>query len=179
MKNILLIIILVFGCGDVSQPKPRGKLSLNYKKPDYKLNDLANQFNFQYNSDAKINIGPNGQSLFYPKLKATLYLSYSPIKNNLDSLLNDAYKLPSKHLRKAHEIPERIFINKEKRVYGSMFNIVGDAASQIQFFLTDSSHNFLIGALYFYAKPNYDSIFPAVKHIERDIVQLIETLEWN
>ena len=75
MKNILLIIILVFGCGDVSQPKPRGKLSLNYKKPDYKLNDLANQFNFQYNSDAKINIAPNGQSLFYPKLKATLYLS--------------------------------------------------------------------------------------------------------
>jgi gliding motility-associated lipoprotein GldD len=179
MKKNLLIIILVFGCADVSQPKPRGKLSLNYTKPNYKLNDLANQFNFQYNSDAKINIAPNGQSLFYPKLNATLYLSYSPIKNNLDSLLNDAYKLPSKHLRKAYEIPERIFINKEKRVYGTMFNVVGDAASQIQFFLTDSSYNFLIGALYFYAKPNYDSIFPAVKHIERDIVQLIETLEWN
>ena len=60
-----------------------------------------------------------------------------------------------------------------------MFNIIGDAASQIQFFLTDSSYNFLIGSLYFYAKPNYDSILPAVKYVERDIVKLIETLEWN
>ena len=69
-------------------------------------------------------------------MKATLYLSYSVIKNNLDSLLNDAYKLPSKHLRKAKEIPERTFINQEKKVYGTMFNVIGDAASQIQFFLT-------------------------------------------
>ena len=60
-----------------------------------------------------------------------------------------------------------------------MFNVVGDAASQIQFFLTDSTHNFLIGSLYFYAKPNYDSILPALKYIEKDIIKLIETLEWD
>ena len=94
-------------------------------------------------------------------------------------MLNDAYKLPTKHIRKAQEIPERIFINQKKKVYGTMFNVVGNAASQIQFFLTDSSYNFLIGSLYFYVKPNYDSLLPAVKYIERDIIKLVETLEWD
>ena len=60
-----------------------------------------------------------------------------------------------------------------------MFNVVGNAESQIQFFLTDSSYNFLIGSLYFYVKPNYDSLLPAVKYIERDIIKLVETLEWE
>ena len=73
----------------------------------------------------------------------------------------------------------RNLINQEKKVYGTMFNVIGDAASQIQFFLTDSIENFLIGSLYFYAKPNYDSLFPAIKYLEKDVVKLIETLEWN
>ena len=43
----------------------------------------------------------------------------------------------------------------------------------------DSTENFLIGALYFYSRPNYDSIFPAVKYIERDLYRLIESFEWQ
>ena len=62
---------------------------------------------------------------------------------------------------------------------GTVFNIVGNAASQIQFFLTDSSKNFLVGALYFYSKPNYDSIYPALKFIEKDLYRLIESFEWE
>ncbi|MDG2371633.1 MAG: gliding motility lipoprotein GldD [Flavobacteriaceae bacterium] len=179
IKYIFLLMVLIISCSEIDQPKPRAELSLNYPRPEYKKSDTEIQFNYEYNSFAKIIKAPKGQNLFYPELKATLYLSHSTIKNNLDSLLNDAYKLPSKHLRKAQEIPERVFINQEKKVYGTMFNVVGDAASQIQFFLTDSSYNFLIGSLYFYVKPNYDSILPAVKYIERDIIKLIETLEWN
>jgi len=179
IRYILLTLILFTACSEVEQPKPRGQLSLNYTKPDYIKIDLSRPFNYEYNTYPTITNTPSGQNIFYPSLKATLYLSYSPIKKNLDSLLNDAYRLPSTHMRKAQEIPERMFINKEKKVYGTMFNIIGDAASQIQFFLTDSSYNFLIGSLYFYAKPNYDSILPAVKYVERDIVKLIETLEWN
>ena len=176
---IFLFIFVFVGCSDIYQPKPKAYLSLNYPYPNYKKNDLDSQFNYEYNSFAEIKKASKGQNIFYPELKATLYLSYSLIKNNLDSLLNDAYKLPTKHIRKAQEIPERIFINQKKKVYGTMFNVVGDAASQIQFFLTDSTHNFLIGSLYFYAKPNYDSILPALKYIEKDIIKLIETLEWD
>ena len=179
IRLISVYFIFLFGCAEIEQPKPAAYLSLNYPKSLYKNHDFESKFNYQYNSNAEIIKTSKGQNIFYPKLKATVYLSYSIIKNNLDSLLNDAYKLPTKHIRKAQEIPEKIFINHKNRVYGTMFNVVGDAASQIQFFLTDSTHNFLIGSLYFYAKPNYDSILPAIKYIEGDIIKLIETLDWN
>ncbi|MFT7352979.1 MAG: hypothetical protein ACI9XR_002770, partial [Flavobacterium sp.] len=39
--------------------------------------------------------------------------------------------------------------------------------------------NFIKGSLYFYAKPNYDSILPAVNYIKEDILHLVETLEWK
>ena len=179
MIRYIFLILLITSCTQVKQPKPKGKLSLDFPKPSYSINNVSPQFSYEFNNVAEIVRSSRGQNIFYPRMKATLYLSYSVIKNNLDSLLNDAYKLPSKHLRKAKEIPERTFINQEKKVYGTMFNVIGDAASQIQFFLTDSTNNFLIGSLYFYAKPNYDSILPAVKYIERDVIKLIETFEWN
>jgi len=112
-------------------------------------------------------------------MKATLYLTYNSIDQNLDSLLNDAYQLPYKHLSKAESIPERLFINKQHKVYGTLFTVVGNAASQYQFFLTDSLNHFLVGSLYFYAKPNYDSIFPAVDYLQKDITHLMETMEWR
>ena len=93
-------------------------------------------------------------------MKATIYLSYIPIEKNLDSLLYDAYQMPSKHIVKAEEIPERVFQNSEKRVYGTLFRVVGDAASQAQFFLTDSINHFLVGSLYFFTRPHYDSLMP-------------------
>ena len=177
--NFILLIFLYVGCSDIQKPKPKGALSLSYPEPKYQINYSKKNYKYQYNSFAQVKKVSRGENIFYPELKATLYLSYTQINNNLDSLLNDAYKLPTKHIRKAQEIPERIFINQKKKVYGTMFNVVGNAASQIQFFLTDSSYNFLIGSLYFYVKPNYDSLLPAVKYIERDIIKLVETLEWD
>jgi site-specific DNA-adenine methylase len=46
--------------------------------------------------------------LFYQDMKATIYLNYNSVKKNLDSLLNDAYKLPYKHISKAESIPEKV-----------------------------------------------------------------------
>jgi gliding motility-associated lipoprotein GldD len=112
-------------------------------------------------------------------MKASLYLSYVGVKNNIDSLLNDAYQLPAKHMIKAEEIPERVIMAPQKRVYGTLFTLIGNAASQLQFFLTDSTDHFLIGALYFYSRPNYDSIMPAAKYVERDVMHLMETLSWK
>ena len=66
-------------------------------------------------------------------MKATLYLSYVKVKKNIDSLLNDAYKIPSKHMIKADAIPERVYIANKRKVYGTLFSVVGNAASQLQF----------------------------------------------
>ncbi|MGY8944436.1 MAG: gliding motility lipoprotein GldD, partial [Flavobacteriales bacterium] len=39
--------------------------------------------------------------------------------------------------------------------------------------------HFLVGSLYFYIRPNYDSIMPAAKYVERDVIHLMESLKWR
>jgi gliding motility-associated lipoprotein GldD len=175
-----LATFFLVACNGFVQPKPKAMLRLEYPEQEYKkISDNypfeieVNQFT-QLKKSAKI-----APDIYYPYMKATLYLSYVRVENNIDSLLNDAYKLPGKHMVKAEEIPERVFIAKEHKVYGTLFTVVGNAASQLQFFLTDSTRSFLVGSLYFYSRPNYDSIMPATKYIERDVIQLMETLRWK
>ena len=174
------ILLFLFSCKLDLQPKPEGYLRLIYKKPNYKLIKIGSKFSFEQNTLAQLKISKNKSSkLTYPDMKATLYMNYNSVSKNIDSLLNDAYQLPFKHISKAESIPEKIFINNEKKVYGTLFSVVGDAASQFQFFLTDSVNHFLVGSVYFYARPNYDSLFPAIKFLEKDLVHLIETFEWK
>ena len=177
---IFFLCLILLGCGSDIQPKPLAYLRLEYPESDYKKTEIELNFSFEHNSLAELKLERKSSlRLIYPKMKATLYLNYNSVNKNLDSLLNDAYKLPYKHISKAQSIPEKIFINKENQVYGTLFSIVGNAASQHQFFLTDSINHFLVGSLYFFARPNYDSIYPAVKYLEKDIIHLIETLEWE
>jgi len=180
IRYLGLVSLFLAACNGFVQPKPIGMLRLEYPIPDYKKISDIYPFDFEINQSALLKksakIAPD---IYYPDMKATLYLSYVKVENNIDSLLNDAYKLPREHMIKAEEIPERVFISKEHNVYGTLFSVVGNAASQLQFFLTDSTESFLVGSLYFYSRPNYDSIMPAAKYIERDVVQLIETLRWK
>ena len=69
--------------------------------------------------------------------------------------------------------------DKEKSVYGVLYEIKGNAASSVQFYATDSTKHFLRGALYFNTVPNKDSLAPAIQFVEEDIIHLIETLSWK
>jgi gliding motility-associated lipoprotein GldD len=176
----VVLFLGLWGCEPALQPKPEAGLRLEYPTPTY--TPITTNYPFQFEMNAFANLqqqANNTPNINYPEMKATLYLSYKPVKNNINLLLNDAYKLPSKHLQKAEEIPERLFINPEKKVYGTLFTVVGDAASQMQFFATDSTNHFLVGALYFYSKPNYDSLLPAISYLQKDITRLMETLSWK
>jgi gliding motility-associated lipoprotein GldD len=97
----------------------------------------------------------------------------------LDSLLLDAQNLTQKHTIKADEISSNLFENNNAKVYGMFYEVGGDAASQAQFYATDSTKHFLSGSLYFYTKPNYDSIYPASEYLKKDMRHLMETLEWT
>lgn len=183
MRNFyifFLIGILCSSCNEDVLPKPKAYLSLNYPTVTYKKVVVAKPYSFEVSSDVEIIEQPKfWRQIKYPKLKASIDITYRPIQNNLKELLIESEKLVYKHAVKAEEITTKNFENLEKRVFGSMQEISGNAASQIQFHLTDRTHNFIKGALYFYAKPNYDSILPAVAYIKEDILRLIETLEWN
>jgi gliding motility-associated lipoprotein GldD len=182
MRNLILLTILsIFvSCNEDVLPKPKAYLSLKYPKKSYKKLELKRPYSFEFlKNTIVINDAKNWLKIKYPELKASIDITYRPVSNNLKELLTEAEKLVFKHTLKAEQIIPKDFINPKKRVFGSLYEITGNAASQIQFHITDSTNNFLKGSLYFYAKPNYDSILPAVAYIKEDILHLVETLEWK
>ena len=182
MRNliILLISLIFLSCNEVVLPKPKAYLSLEYPKKEYKELTVLRPYTFDVLKSATIVEDKNNWlKITYPKLKASIDITYRPIENNLKELLTEAEKMVFKHTVKAEQIIPKDFINSKKRVFGSLYEITGNAASQIQFHITDSTNNFIKGSLYFYAKPNYDSILPAVAYIKEDVLYLIESLEWK
>ena len=117
--------------------------------------------------------------LDYPRMKGAIFINYRKIENNLDKLLSDAQRLSYEHAVKADGISEQPFVNMDNKVYGMFFEVVGDAASQAQFYATDSTDHFVTGSLYFYARPNYDSIYPAAAYLQNDIRMIMESLRWK
>ncbi|NAS12620.1 gliding motility lipoprotein GldD [Poritiphilus flavus] len=166
-------------CKDEALPKPKAMLRLEY--PEVQTNRAnVDRFNFEYNTIAQIKEENDGSlTIDYPSLKGAVFITYKEVDGNLDKLLSDAQKLSYEHVVKADNILEQPFVNNEDRVYGMFYEVKGDAASQAQFYATDSIRNFVTGSLYFYAKPNYDSIYPAAVYLQKDIRRVMETLRWN
>jgi gliding motility-associated lipoprotein GldD len=182
MRNIILFFCILFfvSCDKEAVPKPKAYLSLEYPKKVYKKLPISRPYSFDVlESSILKNEKKNWLKIQYPNLKASIDITYRKVDNNLTELLTEAEKLVFKHTLKAEEIIPKDFLNTKKRVFGSLYEITGNAASQIQFHATDSTSNFIKGSLYFYTKPNYDSILPAVAYIKKDILRLMETLEWE
>ncbi len=182
MRNLFFLIFLFLfsSCKEETLPKPKAYLSLEYQKKSYQNLSLKRPYTFRVSKNTIVIDEPNNWlKIKYPDLKASIDITYRPVANNLKELLTEAEKLVFKHTVKAEQIIPKDFVNPQKRVYGSLYEITGNAASHIQFHVTDSTKNFIKGSLYFYAKPNYDSILPAVTYIKEDILHLVETLEWK
>lgn len=178
--SLFFTLFILYSCKDNILPKPKGYLSLIYPKKDYKELSLQKPYNFYIAKNTEVIEQPNNWlKIKYPQLKASIDITYRPVNNNLKELLLEAEKLVFKHTIKAEQIIPKDFTDVKKRVFGSLYEITGNSACHLQFHVTDSTKNFLKGALYFYAKPNYDSIFPAVEYIKKDVFKLMETLQWK
>lgn len=185
MRNSVygLIICLAFGvmgCKDDPIPKPRAMLRLEYPQQEYLRMENDCPFEFDYNQLAQLNFQEGCNLIMdYKEMKGSIYVSYKPVEGNLKELLSDAQKLSYEHVVKADNILEQPFMNGEDRVFGMFYEVKGDAASQSQFYVTDSANHFVTGSLYFYAKPNYDSILPAAIYLQRDIRRIVESIRWK
>ncbi|MFY0602534.1 MAG: gliding motility lipoprotein GldD [Flavobacteriaceae bacterium] len=183
MRRILLLIftiIFLSSCKKEVLPKPKAYLSLTYSPANYIKLKEKRPYRFLVSDKAVIKSEKNNWlKIKYPKLNASIDITYRPIEGNLKELLVESERLVYKHAVKAEQIVPKDYLNKETSVYGSLYEITGNAASQIQFHVTDSTKNFIKGSLYFYTKPNYDSVLPAVAYIKKDIMKLMETLVWE
>lgn len=176
----IVIVFLTMGCRDEALPKPNALLRLDYPKANYQELDADCSYTFDQNTLSAVKENRDcSLVLDYPLMKGSVYITYKPIRNDLKTLLTDAQKLSYEHVVKADNIVEQPFINAKDGVYGMFYEISGNAASQSQFYVTDSVNHFVTGSLYFYTKPNYDSILPAAVYLQQDIRRIMETLRWK
>jgi len=177
---VVFLALLPMGCKDTVLPKPKALLSLEYPTATYQYFDPEKcPFAFQRNVSTAVTVSGCNLQIAYALQKATLFTTYKNVDQNLNELLRDAQNLTQKHVVKAESISEQPYINPEKNVYGMLYQVTGEAASQTQFYLTDSLHHFFTGSVYFRAKPNYDSILPASDYLRKDVIKLMESFEWK
>jgi gliding motility-associated lipoprotein GldD len=179
---VLIIVMVISSCNDKETlPKPNGQLALDFPKGEYVSLDNDNcPFSFEVNEYARVLAKSDcSMKIEYTGMDATLYLNYRPIQENLRQLLIDGQKLSYEHNQKADIIADFPFVNKVNNTYGMMYEIEGNAASNAQFYVTDSLKHFITASLYFNTQPNYDSILPAVDYVKGDMVKLMETLKWR
>ncbi|HAQ17695.1 MAG TPA: gliding motility lipoprotein GldD [Prolixibacteraceae bacterium] len=181
----VLLLLISFSCKKEYVPKPRGFFRIEFQKKSYHQL-LSPTFPYRFEIPDYSQIVPDDErltepfwvNLIIPAHKAELHISYKKVNNNLAKLTEDSHTLAYKHSIKADAINERLFMNPEKKVYGTIYLIDGNTASPLQFYLTDSTHHFLRGALYIREVPNIDSIRPVIEFLTPDVIHLIETTEW-
>lgn len=108
-----------------------------------------------------------------------MHLSFLKMKEPLASYINYANDKVDEHKLKATAIEDKNFINKEDRVFGTLFELQGDVASPFQFYLTDSTSKFVSGVVYFNSRPNYDSLKPTLDYLKVDLLKMIESFKWK
>ena len=182
---MMLMVGLLSACESEFTPKPRGYFRLDMPAKSYQRFDSVYPFSFDYPTYAKVVPYRGGQenkywmNVEYPKQRATLHLSYFEVKNDLSKHLEESRTLAYKHTVKADAIDEHLVSIPNNHVYGLVYDISGNAASCLQFYVTDSAKHFLRGALYFNVSPNSDSLAPVMNFVKRDVEKMIENLNWK
>lgn len=188
IKHLLYLFFISFilvACTQNYTPRPPGYMRIDFPEKKYVKYDTNCPYTFdipvysKVNYDIKYNAEPCWFNLEFPGYNGKIHISYKPINNNLADYSEDSREFVYKHAIKADAIEEQIYEHEEKHVYGIIYDIKGNAASSLQFILTDSTKHFLRGALYFNTKPNKDSLAPVISFIRQDIVRIMESAEWK
>ncbi len=183
--TILILLLVVISCKQSYTPKPAGYVRIDYPEKTYRVYTGSEFFQFEIPGYARVETDssqgaePGWINVAIPGLNGKIYLSYKQVDNNLNDYITDSRTLVYKHTVKAEGIEESPFMQPEKQRFGMVYDLKGNVASAVQFFITDSTHHFLRGSLYFNCSPNRDSLNPVIDFLREDIIHLIETTEWK
>ncbi|MBL0308976.1 MAG: gliding motility lipoprotein GldD [Bacteroidetes bacterium] len=185
-------LLSLSSCQEDYAPKPKAYPRVIFPERKYELFDpVGCPFQFEKPVYAQVTRDSiffgeklsNDQCWFnvvFPSFNGTINLTYKEIMDTipLGKLIEDAHKLAYKHTRKANYIDE-IRVENPYNVRGILYDVGGDAASNVQFYLTDSSKHFIRGALYFYNTPNSDSMAPVLDFVKEDMRMMLKTFRWK
>lgn len=168
-------------------PKPKGFNRIDLPSHEYQPLTGKYPYAFEYSKHAIIRpdtfstAEPYWVFVYYPALKANVQLTYKSVDENpkkFQELINDAYRLTSKHQVKAEAIDEFVMKTKDGKT-ANLFMLQGEVPSQFQFYVTDTTTHFFRGALYFKTATKNDSLAPVIEYIKEDAVHLLNTLKWQ
>lgn len=168
-------------------PKPKGYNRIDLPQHAYQALPDSFPYSFQYSEHAKILpdsswiAEPYWINIYYPEMEANVQLTYKPIQGSeakLEEHFRDSYKLTAKHQIKAYSIEEGMLRTPSGKL-AVVNELSGEVPSQFQFYTTDSTEHFLRGALYFRTSTKNDSLAPVIEYVKKDIVHMINTLEWE
>lgn len=193
IKYILFFSILIAGftaCEDdeekIFSPKPRGYFRISFPEKNYRMFDSICPYTFEMPTYARIaqdkhkGAEPCWLNLEFPQFKATLHLSYKDVNDtSLIRYLEDSRDFAIRHQIKATGLEESVVIRDSAKVYGLVYDIAGNTASSVQFYLTDSTKHFLRGSLYFNTVTNIDSLKIVIDFIRADILHMVQTCKWK
>jgi gliding motility-associated lipoprotein GldD len=183
-RQWLLLSVLVFigACTEDYQPKPEGYFRIGLPGTTYTQLETDCPYTFQLNNSAQFKPKKDcWADIYYGQIRGTIQLTYKDLRaeGDLDNVLKEAQELAYKHTVAAQGIGEKLYLNPERKVYGILYQMQGNAASSAQFYATDSATHFLRGVLYFYSAPNADSLQPVNAFMYDEMVHLMESLEWK
>ncbi|MBE0666541.1 MAG: gliding motility lipoprotein GldD [Bacteroidales bacterium] len=182
---VTVTALIVSGCGSPAVPKPAGYFRIDMPEKEYLSYDSPCSYSIEYPSYAHINARPGTGTdtcwtdIEFPSFRAKIHLTYFNVSNDLPALTESARELVYKHTVKADAIEEKVWSDDSTHVYGILYDLKGNTASSVQFYMTDSTRHYLRGSLYFTAQPNEDSLMPVITFLREDIIRLIETLTWR
>jgi gliding motility-associated lipoprotein GldD len=201
--------LFVIACNSPYVSKRKGYYKIDLPKRSYvKFDRPGFPYSFEYPAYANIiqdttyfDASPENPywiNIDFPTLNGRVFLSYKIIggtahykvkgadgkykdsiaTNKFDNMVNDAFSLTNKNNVISNSIKDSL-INTPNGVSGIFFKVGGNAATAKQFFLSDTSKNFIRGALYFDTTPNADSLKPVQDFLQVDLDHLINTFQWK
>lgn len=187
---LTLLLFILTGCNSCEEhysPKPRGYFRIILPEKSYKEYSEDCPYAFKYPGyaivlkDGSRDARPCWMNVDLPQFNGRIHLSYHQVTSPriLNELIEDSRTFAFKHTVKATAIDEALIAYPEKKVYGIYYTIEGNTASSVQFFLTDSTRNYLRGALYFNEVPRIDSIQPVLDFVKKDIDVMIKSFRWK
>ena len=187
MLSIIIFFLTLISCNNTDEiPKPRGYFRIDFPEKKY-FTYVSPECNFSFETPTYSLVVPDHSdstelcwfNIEFPTQKGSIHFSYKNVNNNLSLFTEDTRSLAYKHTVEADAINEEYINYPAKKLYGIIYHIEGNAASSLQFYLTDSTKKFIRGSLYFNVIPNKDSIAPVADFINIDIAHFIETFKWS